>query len=123
MIPPHDPATRDDGGLYQGVQRTLAGGMALSFALMGAGLLWQIASPHPHPEQVIALDRLLPELLAGNPLALLDLGLLTLLAIPAVHLSVAAVSFGRSGDRRYLLLTLLVLAILAVGAGLAFLRR
>jgi uncharacterized membrane protein len=119
-----NPAPRpDDGGLYRGVQRTLVGGIVVSFGLMGLGLIWQIVSPRPHPEQVVPLDRLPAELLAGNPLALLDLGVLALMAIPAVHLTVAAISFGRIGDRRYLWLTLLVLSLLAVGAGLAFLHR
>lgn len=112
------PATT---GLYRGVQRTLAGGMILSFGLMGLGLLWQILNPYPHPEQVIPLNRLPAELLGGNPLALLDSGLLVLLLIPAVHLSVAAVQFGRHGERRYLGLTLVVLGLLALGAVLAFL--
>ena len=115
-----DPPAASDG-LYRGVQRTLAGGMALSFGLMGLGLLWQFVNPRPHPEQVIPLDRLPAELLAGNPLALLDLGLLVLLMIPAVHLSVAAVQFGRRQDWRYLGLTLLVLGLLLLGAVLAFL--
>jgi uncharacterized membrane protein len=112
------PATE---GLYRGVQRTLVGGMVLSFGLMGLGLLWQLLSPHPHPEQVVPLDRLPAELLAGNPLALLDSGLLVLLVIPAVHLSVAAVQFARHREPRYLALTLLVLGLLALGAVLAFL--
>ena len=73
MTHPPDPP-RPDGGLYQGVQRTLVGGMVLSFTLMGLGLLWQIANPHPHPETVVPLDRLPAELLAGNPLALLAVG-------------------------------------------------
>jgi uncharacterized membrane protein len=107
--------------LYRGVQRTLAGGMVLSFGLMGLGLLWQLADPQPHPDQVIPLDRLPAALLAGNPLALLDLGLVVLLLIPAVHLSVAAVQFARGGESRYLALTLLVLALLGLGAVLAFL--
>jgi uncharacterized membrane protein len=111
-----------DGGLYTGVQRTLLAGMGLSFTLMGAGLLWQFVSPHPHPEQVVPLDQLAAQLLAGNPLALIDLGLLVLLSIPAAHLTVAAVAFARQGDRRYLGLTLLVLALLIAGALLAFLR-
>jgi uncharacterized membrane protein len=117
------PSDTTDGGLYRGVQRTLAGGMILSFGLMGAGLLWQLADPHPNPEQVVPLDRLGGELLAGNPLALLDLGILVLLGIPAVHLTVAAISFGRQGDRRYLMLALLVLVLLGVGAALAFVRQ
>ncbi len=107
--------------LYRRVQRTLAGGMALSFSLMGLGLLWQVISPHPHPEQVVPLDRLPTELLAGNPLALLDLGLLVLLMIPAAHLSIAAAHFGRNREPRYLALTLVVLGLLALGAVLAFL--
>ena len=107
--------------LYRQVQRTLAGGMVLSFSLMGLGLLWQLISPHPHPELVVPLDRLPAELLAGNPLALLDMGLLVLLMIPAVHLSVAAVHFGRNREPRYLALTLLVLGLLVLGAVLAFL--
>ncbi len=53
--------------LYRGVQRTLAGGMVLSFSLMALGLLWQLLSPHPHPEQVVPLDRLPTELLAATP--------------------------------------------------------
>src|SRR4051812_4126164 len=117
------PAPPDDGGLYQGVQRTLVGGMILSFTLMALGLVAQILNPQPHPEQVVPLDRLPAALLAGNPLALLDLGVLALMAIPAVHLTVAAISFGRRGDRRYLWLTLLVLGLLAAGAALAFLRK
>lgn len=112
------PAARD--GLYHGVQRTLAGGMALSFALMGLGLLWQLLNPQPHPDQVIPLDRLPAELLAGNPLALINLGIVVLLMIPAVHLSVAAVQFGRRHEPRYLALTLLVLGLLLLGAVLAF---
>jgi uncharacterized membrane protein len=97
--------------------------MILSFALMGLGLVAQILNPQPHPEQVIPLDQLPTALLAGNPLAVLDLGVLALMAIPAVHLIVAAVSFGRRGDRRYFRLTLLVLGLLAAGAALAFLRK
>jgi uncharacterized membrane protein len=115
-----DPGSATEG-LYRGVQRTLIGGMALSFSLMGVGLAWQLANPQPHPEQVVPLDRLPAELLAGNPLALLDSGLLVLLLIPAVHLSVAAVQFGRQREPRYLALTLLVLGLLALGAVLAFL--
>jgi hypothetical protein len=108
-------------GLYRGVQRTLAGGMILSFSLMGLGLIGQLLNPQPHPDLVVPLDRLPAALLAGNPLAVLDSGLLVLLLIPAVHLSVAAVQFARHRESRYLALTLVVLGLLALGAVLAFL--
>ena len=121
--PPPPPVAPPDDALYRGVQRTLLGGMVVSFTLMGAGLLWQLVSPHPHPELVVPLDQLFAALLAGNPLALIDLGLLVLLVIPALHLLVAASSFARAGDRRYLGLSLLVLVLLAGGALLTFVRK
>ena len=116
------PADPGDGGLYHGVQRTLVAGMVLSFTLMGLGLLGQILAPRT-TSRVVPLDRLLPEILAGNPLALLDLGVLVLLAIPAVHLTAAAIAFGRMGDRRYLWISLAVLGLLVMGAALAFVRK
>lgn len=115
-------ASAATAGLYRGVQRILTGGLILSFSLMGLGLVGQLLNPHPHPEQVVPLARLPAELLAGNPLVLLDGGLLALLLIPAVHLSVAAVQFGRHREARYLALTLVVLGLLTLGSVLAFLR-
>jgi uncharacterized membrane protein len=114
-----------DKALYQGVQRTLVGGMILSFGLMGLGLLGLILNPAAgaRATQLVPLDRLPGALLALDPAALLDLGVLALMFIPVVHLAVALLSFVRRRELRYAVAALVVLALLAGSAILAFTRH
>jgi uncharacterized membrane protein len=126
MVPP-DPLTASpaDAALYRGVSRTLTGGLIASFALMGLGLLGLLLDPAAGTgaDQVVPLDRLPAALLRLDPAALLDLGVLTLLFIPVVHLAVSGVVFLRAGERRYALAAGLVLLLLALSAALALGRR
>lgn len=113
-----------DSGLYAGVRRTLVGGMAISFGLLGLGLGGLLLDPAAaaRAARVVPLDRLIAALLARDPAAALDLGVLVLLLIPVVHLTVALVSFVRDRDARYALAAALVLALLAGSAVLAVVR-
>jgi uncharacterized membrane protein len=114
----------EDESLYRAVQRTLVGGMIVSFGLMGLGLVGlALAGPGgADPTHVVPLEGLPAAVLSGNPAALLDLGVLALMFIPAVHLVVALISFVRRGETRYIAATSVVLALLALGAALAFRR-
>jgi uncharacterized membrane protein len=107
------------------VRRTLAGGLILSFTLMGLGLLGLLLDPAAatRADQVVPLDRLPAALLRFDPAAWLDLGVLALLFIPVVHLAVSGVIFLRAGERRYAAAAGLVLALLAMSAALALVRR
>jgi uncharacterized membrane protein len=62
-------------------------------------------------------------LLAFDPAALLDVGVLALMFIPVVHLGVALLSFIRRREPRYAVAALVVLALLAGSAILAFTRH
>ncbi|HET7079886.1 MAG TPA: DUF1634 domain-containing protein [Chloroflexia bacterium] len=114
-----------DKTLYQGVQRTLVGGMILSFGLMALGLLGLVLDPAAgaRASEVVPLDRLPAALLALDPAALLDLGVLALMFIPVVHLAVALLTFVRRREPRYAVAALVVLALLAGSAILAFMRH
>ncbi len=118
MIDPLDP------GLYRGVQYTLAGGLALSFGLMGLGLLGLVLNPAAaaHADQLVPLDQLPAALLRLDPAALLDAGVLAMLFIPAVHLTVALLLFVRQREARYAGAAGIVLALLALSAVLVALR-
>jgi Protein of unknown function (DUF1634) len=77
--------------------------------------------------KVLPFDRLVPELAAGNPLALVNLGVLFLLATPGVTLFAAIISFLGARNWRYAAIasivgaTLLLSLILSlVGADKAF---
>ncbi|HMA36667.1 MAG TPA: DUF1634 domain-containing protein [Chloroflexia bacterium] len=113
---------RDEHLLYEGVRRTLVGGLVLSFGLMGLGLGGLLLQPGAVADaaRVVPLARLPGALLGLRPAALLDLGVLVLMGIPVVHLGVALRGFARRGEVRYAGAALLVLGLLAASAGLAF---
>lgn len=125
VVPP-DPLTGGaappaDAALARGVHRTLTGGLIVSFALMGLGLLGLLINPAAAAQAatVVPLDRLPAALLRLDPAALLDLGVLALLFIPVVHLAVSGVVLLRAGEYRYAVAAGLVLVLLALSAALA----
>jgi uncharacterized membrane protein len=59
---------------------------------------------------------------AGYASGIIDLAILWFMATPVVTVFVVALSFWRLGDRRYALLSLVVLAILGVSITLALSR-
>jgi uncharacterized membrane protein len=79
-----------DRRTYDWSSWTLRIGMYASFGTMVLGLVWWVASSaggaNSAQADVIPLDKILPELLAGNPLALLNLGVVLLLVTPGVTL-------------------------------------
>lgn len=101
--------------------------MYLSFAAMLAGLIWWLAAGAPGGEGSAAtglpFGRLLPELWAGNPLALLNLGVLLLLVTPAVSLVSLIITFAQARNRRFALIASLVALILAVSIVISVLSR
>src|SRR5438552_15464259 len=94
-------------------------GMYASFGAMGAGMLWWLLAGMPGG--VVSASRGLPtnlilsQLLAGNPLALVNLGVLFLLATPAITLLAEIVSYAVARNWRYAGVAALVGAILFVG--------
>lgn len=96
------------------IAAVLKWGSLLSGALMLAGVLWIVAAADV-PLQVgppMPLEHLVAQLRAGNPYAVMQAGVLLLLLTPLVRVTVAAVSFWRDGERRYALVSLVVLAII-----------
>jgi uncharacterized membrane protein len=85
-----------------GVAVGVVGGEGLSIPAGGRGVLAEIA--------------------AGKPGSIVLLGIVVLTLTPVAQLTVAALAFGKAGERRYLLITLAVLALLvgsmAIAAGL-----
>ena len=105
---------------------TLRAGMYASFGAMSLGLLLWLISGAPGGEssasEVIPFDRLWAELAALNPLALLNVGVLLLLATPGVTLLSAVVTYGIERNWRYMSIALLVglilVASLVISTGL-----
>lgn len=99
------------------IAATLRWGSYLSAALMAVGLAWVLSTPDV-PLQVgpgIPLRLLAGQLLAGNPYAVMQAGVLLLLLTPLLRIAVAAVSFWMERERLYTLVSLAVLAIILLG--------
>lgn len=100
------------------ISNVLRGGVLISAITITAGvLLFYIRSAqtaqglldHPFPHTLAAV---LSGLALGDPIAIIALGLLLLLATPVVRVAVSIFAFALERDWRYVAITALVLAIL-----------
>jgi uncharacterized membrane protein len=118
-----DPQANRDAQTYKWAGWSLTAGMYASFAAMGVGLAWWLVTGAPgggaSASKVIPLDALVSELLALNPLALLNMGVLLLLATPGITLLTQIVTFGVDGNWRYVGITSLVGAVLLLSLALS----
>lgn len=123
-VPPHAPTTAESGALIRQaeliISNVLRGGVLVSAAVTLLGvILFYLRSAgsaqglidHPYPHTLGAVGNGLAK---GDPLAIVTLGLLLLLATPVIRVAVSIVAFALEHDRRYVVITSLVLAILLV---------
>ena len=117
--PDADSEADSDAQTYRWAAITLQAGMYASFAAMGAGLLWWLLAGAPggteSASKGMPMDIIVSQLLAGNPLALVNLGVLLLLATPAVTLLGEIITFAAARNWRYAAIAALVGAILLLG--------
>ena len=100
------------------IRGILLGGIALSVALMAAGLVLGVARGAGLPRGVVPLAELPRGLAALRPAAYLSLGLIVLIGTPFVRVAGSLVIFARARDRRYVLVTASVLLVMCLGVAL-----
>ena len=97
------------------VRRILGVGIAISVTLMAVGLVLSVFDRDGLPTHVVPLAHL-PTLLGQfDPAAYLSLGLIVLITTPFVRVAGSVVAFAREHDRRYVVITAVVLAVMCVG--------
>ncbi len=107
------------GPLVAVVVALLFGGAALFLARHGMDLPdWRLF--HGQPATLETPWGILRAALAGQARALMDLGLLVLVASPSLQLLLASAVFHRHGDHLYCALSLAVLALLLAGFSLGW---
>ena len=109
---------------YKWAGLTLTLGMYASFGTMVAGLGWWLLVGAPggvvEAGKGVALDKLWSELLALNPLALLNLGVLLLLATPGVTLLVEIATYAAARNWRFAGIASLVGILLLISLAISF---
>ena len=91
----------------------LGGGAAVSAACFGVALAAQVAGADGARGDPLDLAALLAGLGAFRPWAWASVGILAVIATPALGLVATATEYGSVSDRRTVLLALLVLGVLA----------
>jgi uncharacterized membrane protein len=96
------------------VNRVLFVGIVLTVALLAAGLVLSVGRGRDLPVHAVPLADLPSLLVDLDPAAYLSLGLLVLIATPFVRVAGCIVAFAREHDRRYVLVTAVVLAVMCL---------
>ena len=108
--------------VYRSVIAVLTWGFRIGAALLLCGLVVAAIRREPLNESADPFSEVIPTILDGDAAGLVDLAILAMMATPLATVVAVAVGFFRAGDRRYGILSLVVLAILAVSIAQSLLR-
>jgi uncharacterized membrane protein len=90
----------------------LVTGLVLSFSVMIIGLAMYAVTPTEG--STLPLDKILDGIVHGNPIAVIDLGIVILIATPLVRIIAAGITFGLERDYRFLGVSIFVLAMIVL---------
>jgi len=108
--------------LYDAAVKTLFWGFRLGAALLAFGIVVALVKGEPLGHEADPIPDVIAMVRAGYASGIIDLAILWFMLTPVVTVIVVAASFWRLGDRRYALLSLIVLAILGASVALALNR-
>jgi len=109
-----------DEGYERLTATLLAAGVAVSSILVATGFIasflvgWtgSLTGATPLPADPTDFSAILDRLAVLQPLAIVQLGLIVLIATPIIRVATTAVSFWRQHDRLYVAISLIVIALL-----------
>ncbi len=108
--------------LYDAAIWTFTWGFRLGAALLLLGIVMALVKQEPLGREADPFAEVIGQVRAGHASGVIDLAILWFMFTPVVTVIVVAATFWRLGDRRYALLSLVVLAILGASIALALNR-
>ena len=108
--------------LYDAAVKTLLWGFRLGATLLALGIVVALVKREPLGHEADPLADVVATVRAGYASGIIDLAILWFMLTPVATVIVVAAIFWRLGDRRYSLLSLIVLAILGASVALALNR-
>ncbi|MEA2597240.1 MAG: hypothetical protein QOF01_3709 [Thermomicrobiales bacterium] len=113
---------RDLSPVYRSAITALSWGFRLGATLLTIGLLVAAIKGEALERRAKAFPDILPAVLDGKANGIVDLAILCLMATPVATVLTVALGFFRIGDRRYGVLSLFVLGVLAISISLSLFR-
>ena len=102
------------------LSRVLKIGLYSGLAIIVLGMVLVLMRGTPATEvRALSFGKLFRELARGNGTAVLDLGLIILMLTPAARVVAALFGYLREGDRRFALISLIVLIVLIISFTIA----
>lgn len=86
--------------------------MIVSLTVLLLGLALYVLEPSGHEEVDLSLGKIIEGIMEGDPIAIIDLGIVLLIATPLSRVVTATAVFLVDRESRYALLSLLVLGML-----------
>lgn len=113
------PTKRASGNINAVIGWILQGGVLISAGVICTGLALSFVHPEQlSNQQILTFPHTLSEvkdgLLTLHPQAFIALGLLLLIATPVIRVTASIFAFAKEDDRRYVVITTAVLAILLI---------
>lgn len=99
--------------LNQYIRVVLLTGMILSISMMLIGLIWYAISPSGS-NITLGPIQAIQALLNGDPIGLIDLGIMLLIATPLMRVLVALAAFIKGREWKFVLVSLIVLSVIAM---------
>jgi uncharacterized membrane protein len=96
------------------VRVVLVWGMVLSVSVMLLGLLMYALSPTGNVEVDLSLSEIASGIARGEPIAVIDLGIVLLIATPLTRVLTALTVFLVDREWRFVLISLLVLSVITL---------
>lgn len=112
-----------DKQTYAWAERMLKLGMYLSFGIMLIGLVWalidNIGNQRGLVHKAVALDKLVGEVLSGNPLAVVSVGVVLLLFTPAATLLSMIITYAAAKNWRFVWFAVAIGLIILLGLAIS----
>jgi uncharacterized membrane protein len=96
------------------IRRVLLAGMVLSVSTLLIGLTMYALSPGTWDHVTLSLPEILSGIAEGNPIAVIDLGIILLIATPLTRVVAATVLFAVNRETRFIYVGLAVLAVVGL---------
>jgi uncharacterized membrane protein len=104
----------DRSRLNMYVRFILVAGMALSVSVMAIGLVWYAISPGNYPDVILSPAEIPEEISRGNPIAMLDLGILFLIATPLARVIAGLAFYLMDKEMRMAGVSVIILAVIGI---------